>query len=227
MVAALDTVKTRKSGELKSQLNVYQNTKNQEIQKIKGSVFAQGMQNVKFNPNDSIFNHPAITNQSQNVQQAQVQKTNADSTSISLTDTVTKLINNVVQKFESVIDNIKNSIAELSAMTSPQTTGQAVNPKDNMPTDNQGTENKSAQPKDSNKPNVEFGEETVQDKKNDEQIENQDKDKENVNEAKSSSEIDKATMKKVDDQYNQSYQTGTNGIDSIFKRAEEMMASQS
>ena len=227
MVAALDTVKTRKSGELKSQLNVYQNTKTQEIQKIKGSVFAQGMQNVKFNPNDSIFNHPALTNQSQNVQQAQVQKTNADSTSISLTDTVTKLINNVVQKFESVIDNIKNSIAELSAMTSPQTTGQAVNPKDNMPTDNQGTENKSAQPKDSNKPNVEFGEETVQDKKNDEQIENQDKDKENVNEAKSSSEIDKATMKKVDDQYNQSYQTGTNGIDSIFKRAEEMMASQS
>ena len=227
MVAALDTIKTRKSGELKSQLNVYQNTKTQEIQKIKGSVFAQGMQNVKFNPNDSIFNHPALTNQSQNVQQAQVQKTNADSTSISLTDTVTKLINNVVQKFESVIDNIKNSIAELSAMTSPQTTGQAVNPKDNMPTDNQGTENKSAQQKDSNKPNVEFGEETVQDKKNDEQIENQDKDKENVNEAKSSSEIDKATMKKIDDQYNQSYQTGTNGIDSIFKRAEEMMATQS
>ena len=227
MVAALDTIKTRKSGELKSQLNVYQNTKTQEIQKIKGSVFAQGMQNVKFNPNDSIFNHPALTNQSQNVQQAQVQKTNADSTSISLTDTVTKLINNVVQKFESVIDNIKNSIAELSAMTSPQTTGQAVNPKDNMPTDNQGTENKSAQQKDSNKPNVEFGEETVQDKKNDEQIENQDKDKENVNEAQSSSEIDKATMKKIDDQYNQSYQTGTNGIDSIFKRAEEMMATQS
>lgn len=227
MVAALDTIKTRKSGELKSQLNVYQNTKTQEIQKIKGSVFAQGLQNVKFNPNDSIFNHPALTNQSQNVQQAQVQKTNADSTSISLTDTVTKLINNVVQKFESVIDNIKNSIAELSAMTSPQTTGQAVNPKDNMPTDNQGTENKSAQQKDSNKPNVEFGEETVQDKKNDEQIENQDKDKENVNEAQSSSEIDKATMKKIDDQYNQSYQTGTNGIDSIFKKAEEMMATQS
>ena len=95
MVAALDTIKTRKSGELKSQLNVYQNTKTQEIQKIKGSVFAQGMQNVKFNPNDSIFNHPALANQSQNVQQAQVQKTNADSTSVSLADTVTKLINNV------------------------------------------------------------------------------------------------------------------------------------
>ena len=55
-------------------------------------------------------------------------------------------------------------------METPQTTGQAVNPKENMPTDNQGTENKPAQPKDSNRPNVGFGEETVQDKKNDEEI---------------------------------------------------------
>ena len=228
MVAALDTIKTRKSGELKSQLNVYQNTKTQEIQKIKGSVFAQGMQNVKFNPNDSIFNHPALTNQSQNVQQAQVQKTNADSTSISLTDTVTKLINNVVQKFESVIDNIKNSIAELSAITSPQTTGQAVNPKENMPTDNQGTENKPAQPKDSNRPNVGFGEETVTDKsKTDESQEPEKTERKNdVQQAQTSSEIDQATMKKIDEQYNQSYQMGTNGIDSIFKRAEDLMASQ-
>ena len=226
MVAALDTIKTRKSGELKSQLNVYQNTKTQEIQKIKGSVFAQGLQNVKFNPNDSIFNHLALTNQPQNVQQAQVQKTNADSTSISLTDTVTKLINNVVQKFESVIDNIKNSIAELSAMTSPQTSGQAVNPNENMPTDNQGTENKPAQPKDSNRPNVGFGEETVTDKsKTDESQEPEKTERKNdVQQAQTSSEIDQATMKKIDDQYNQSYQMGTNGIDSIFKRAEDLMA---
>ena len=228
MVAALDTIKTRKSGELKSQLNVYQNTKTQEIQKIKGSVFAQGMQNVKFNPNDSIFNHPALANQSQNVQQAQVQKTNADSTSVSLADTVTKLINNVVQKFENVIDNIKNSIAELSAMTSPQTSGQAVNPNENMPTDNQGTENKPAQPKDSNKPNVGFGEETVTDKsKTDESQEPEKAERKNdVQQAQTSSEIDQATMKKIDEQYNQSYQMGTNGIDSIFKRAEDLMASQ-
>lgn len=228
MVAALDTI-NGKSGELKRQLNLYQTDKIQKIQEIKGSVFAQGLQNVKFNPNDSIFNHPALTNQSQNVQQAQVQKTNADSTSISLADTVTKLIDNVVQKFESVIDKIKQSIADVSAMRSPQTSGQAVNPNENMPTDNQGTENKPAQPKDSNRPNVGFGEETVQDKKNDEEIENQDNDKQNVNEAQTSSEIDKAEAKKleaineINKQYIAHYNEGTNGINSIFNRAEDLM----
>ena len=191
-------------------------------------MFAQGLQNVKFNPNDSIFNHPALTNQSQNVQQTQVQKTNADSTSVSLADTVTKLINNVVQKFESVINEIKKDIAGLSAMSSPQTSGQAVTPNENMPTDNQGTENKPAQPKDSNKPNVGFGEETVTDKsKTDESQEPEKAERENdVQQAQTSSEIDQATMKKIDEQYNQSYQMGTNGIDSIFKRAEDLMASQ-
>jgi len=221
MSFAIDSLKTKNPGELKSQLNVYQNTKTQEIQKIKGSVFAQGMQNVQFNPNDSIFNHPALTNQSQSVQQPQVQKTNADSTAMNLMDTVTKLINNVVQKFENVINNIKNSIAETSAIATPQTSGQTVNPQENMPTDNQGTNNKAAQPKDSQRPNVGFGEETIEDKTKEEgSVENETQEN-NITEAQSSSEIDKATMEKI---YAEHYNMGHNGIDSVFKRAEDLMA---
>ena len=39
--------------------------------------------------------------------------------------------------------------------------------------------------------------------------------------AQNSSEIDKATLKEIDKQYNAHYQMGTNNLDSIFKSAND------
>lgn len=228
MVTALDTIKTKKAGQLKTELNNYTTGKAQAIQQIKqNSIFAQNGSNVSFSSNTSIFNDPRLKGgtDSAAAQSNENQKAGADSSSINMSTIMTKVndaINDVVQKFNTVIDNIKNSIAELSAMASPQISGQNVNPNENMPLDNQGTDNKTGS-KDSQKPQVGFGEETIEDKEDKNKIE-KDEDKENINEAKSSSDIDKATLKKIDEQYTKHYQMGTNNIDSIFKSAEDLAA---
>ena len=138
---------------------------------------------------------------------------------------VTAAITSVTQKFNAVMDDIKNSIANLSALSSPQTTGQSVKPEENMPLDNKGSDNKAASGQDRQKPNnVGFGQETV-DNSVTEEKEDKKADKEeresSTQLAQNSSEIDKATLKEIDKQYNAHYQMGTNNLDSIFKSAND------
>lgn len=238
MVASIDSIKTKKANQLNTQLNVYKEGKAQAIQKIKsGSIFNADNQKLNANATDSIFNNPAlkgVSNQAEVAQTNDNQNTVSNATSINLSSVITKannLINNVVQKFEQVIDNIKNSLAELSALNTPQTTGQAVNPQENMPMDNQGSENKAASGQDKQKPNVGFGQETITDKSTTETNEDKKADKNeresNTQLAQNSSEIDKATMKQIEQQYDQHYKMGTNGLDSIFSEIEDMTASAS
>ena len=237
MVAPIDTIKTKKASQLNTQLNVYKEGKTQAIQKIKsGSIFNTDNQKLNANATDSIFNNPAlkgVSNQAAVAQTNDNQNTVSNATSVNLSSIITKtndLINNVVQKFEQAIDNIKNSLAELSALASPQTTGQAVNPQENMPMDNKGSENKAASGQDRQKPNVGFVQETV-DNSVTEEKEDKKADKEeresSTQLAQNASEIDKATIKKIEQQYDQHYQMGTNGIDSIFNEIEDMTTSAS
>ena len=237
MVAPIDTIKTKKASQLNTQLNVYKEGKTQAIQKIKsGSIFNTDNQKLNANAADSIFNNPAlkgVSNQAAVAQTNDNQNTVSNATSVNLSSIITKtndLINNVVQKFEQAIDNIKNSLAELSALASPQTTGQAVNPQENMPMDNKGSENKAASGQDRQKTNVGFGQETV-DNSVTEEKEDKKADKEeresSTQLAQNASEIDKATIKKIEQQYDQHYQMGTNGIDSIFNEIEDMTTSAS
>lgn len=236
MVASIDTIKTKKASQLNTQLNVYKEGKTQAIQKIKsGSIFNTDNQKLNANATDSIFNNPAlkgVSNQAAVAQTNDNQNTVSNATSVNLSSIITKandLINNVVQKFEQAIDNIKNSLAELSALASPQTTGQAVNPQENMPMDNKGSENKAASGQD--RQNVGFGQETVTDKSTTEAKEDKKADKEeresSTQLAQNASEIDKATIKKIEQQYDQHYQMGTNGLDSIFNKIEDMTTSAS
>lgn len=238
MVASIDTIKTKKASQLNTQLNVYKEGKTQAIQKIKsGSIFNTDNQKLNANATDSIFNNPAlkgVSNQAAVAQTNDNQNTVSNATSVNLSSIITKandLINNVVQKFEQAIDNIKNSLAELSALASPQTTGQAVNPQENMPMDNKGSENKAASGQDRQKPNVGFGQETVTDKSTTEAKEDKKADKEeresSTQLAQNASEIDKATIKKIEQQYDQHYQMGANGLDSIFNEIEDMTTSAS
>ena len=237
MVAPIDTIKTKKASQLNTQLNVYKEGKTQAIQKIKsGSIFNTDNQKLNANAADSIFNNPAlkgVSNQAAVAQTNDNQNTVSNATSVNLSSIITKtndLINNVVQKFEQAIDNIKNSLAELSALASPQTTGQAVNPQENMPMDNKGSENKAASGQDRQKTNVGFLQETV-DNSVTEEKEDKKADKEeresSTQLAQNASEIDKATIKKIEQQYDQHYQMGTNGIDSIFNEIEDMTTSAS
>lgn len=238
MVASIDSIKTKKASQLNTQLNVYKEGKTQAIQKIKsGSIFNTDNQKLNANATDSIFNNPAlkgVSNQAAVAQTNDNQNTVSNATSVNLSSIITKandLINNVVQKFEQAIDNIKNSLAELSALASPQTTGQAVNPQGNMPMDNKGSENKAASGQDRQKPNVGFGQETVTDKSTTEAKEDKKADKEeresSTQLAQNASEIDKATIKKIEQQYDQHYQMGANGLDSIFNEIEDMTTSAS
>ena len=237
MVASIDSIKTKKASQLNTQLNVYKEGKTQAIQKIKSSIFNTDNQKLNANATDSIFNNPAlkgVSNQAAVAQTNDNQNTVSNATSVNLSSIITKandLINNVVQKFEQAIDNIKNSLAELSALASPQTTGQAVNPQGNMPMDNKGSENKAASVQDRQKPNVGFGQETVTDKSTTEAKEDKKADKEeresSTQLAQNASEIDKATIKKIEQQYDQHYQMGANGLDSIFNEIEDMTTSAS
>ena len=99
-----------------------------------------------------------------------------------------------------------------------------------MPMDNKGSENKAASGQDRQKPNVGFGQETV-DNSVTEEKEDKKADKEeresSTQLAQNASEIDKATIKKIEQQYDQHYQMGTNGIDSIFNEIEDMTTSAS
>lgn len=235
MAATIDAIKTKKATQLNTQLNVYKEGKTQAIQKIKsGSVFNTDNQKLNANATTSIFDNPAlkgVSNQSAVAQTNDNQNSVANATSINLSSIITKandLINNVVQKFEQAIDNIKNSLAELSAMTAPQTSGQTVNPQENMPTDNKGSDNRAASGQDRQN-NVTTGQETITDStktdKNNEPDKNQRES--NIEQAETSSEITKATLKEIDKQYTNHYQMGTNGLDSIFDQIEDMTASAS
>lgn len=232
MALTIDTIKTQKSSQLKTELNNYSTGKAKAIEKLKNtSIFAMGNEepNVSnMGMNGSIFNNARMNGgtDASAAQSNNNQKATADSSSMNLSTVWTKVndaINNVAQKFEAAIDQIKNSLAELSALASPQTTGQAVNPQENMPTDNQGTQNKAAQPKDNNRPNVGFGEEKVDNKAETENPEKAEREND-VQQAQTGSEIDKATLKEIDKQYTQHYEMGTNNLDSIFSKAEEEMA---
>ena len=114
-------------------------------------------------------------------------------------------LTNAINALQAKIDSLDS---DASAMSTPKATGQSVTPKDNMPTDNQGSENKSANPQDSQKPNVGFGEETVSDKaeakadKDPSKVQQESK----TSEAQTSSELDKATQKEVEKQQDKAQQ---------------------
>ena len=94
-----------------------------------------------------------------------------------------------------------------------------------MPLDNKGSDNKAASGQDRQKPNVGFGQEATVDNSVTEEKEDKKADKEeresSTQLAQNSSEIDKATLKEIDKQYNAHYQMGTNNLDSIFKSAND------
>lgn len=237
MVAAIESVKTKKVGQLKTELQNYSIKRSKTIQSIfdQAKIQAQANGNVNFKSN-SIFDNPQIKGgtDSSAAQGNDTQKAGANSSSMNastIMSKVTAAITSVTQKFNAVMDDIKNSIANLSALSSPQTTGQSVKPEENMPLDNKGSDNKAASGQDRQKPNVGFGQETVTDKSTTEAKEDKKADKEeresSTQLAQNASEIDKATIKKIEQQYDQHYQMGTNGIDSIFNEIEDMTTSAS
>ncbi len=134
------------------------------------SIFSVGVNNssqakaLAMSQNGSIFD---IANTSSlSAQKPDTQKAGADASS--MIATFNNFFNNAQSSFNNVIAMVKDAIqastAEASALTSPQTTGQTVNPEDNIPTDNKGSENKAGNANDSQKPPVGFGEETIEDK---------------------------------------------------------------
>lgn len=231
MVAAIESVKTKKVGQLKTELQNYSIKHSKTIQSIfdQAKIQAQANGNVNFKSN-SIFDNPQIKGgtDSSAAQGNDTQKAGANSSSMNastIMSKVTSVITSVTQKFNAVMDDIKNSIANLSALSSPQTTGQSVKPEENMPLDNKGSDNKAASGQDRQKPNVGFGQEATVDNSITEEKEDKKADKEeresSTQLAQNSSEIDKATLKEIDKQYNAHYQMGTNNLDSIFKSAND------
>ena len=230
MVAAIESVKTKKVGQLKTELQNYSIKRSKTIQSIfeQAKIQAQANGNVNFKSN-SIFDNPQIKGgtDSSAAQGNDTQKAGSNSSSMNastIMSKVTSTITSITQKFNAVMDDIKNSIANLSALSSPQTTGQSVKPEENMPLDNKGYDNKAAGGQDRQKPNVGFGQETV-DNSVTEEKEDKKADKEeresSTQLAQNSSEIDKATLKEIDKQYNAHYQMGTNNLDSVFKSAND------
>lgn len=137
------------------------------------SIFSVGIKNssqakaLAMSQNGSIFDiAKAADTQSSAAQTGTTQKAGADASS--MLATFNNLFNSAQNSFNSVINMVKDAIqastAEASALSGPQTSGQTVNPEDNIPTDNKGGEKKAATPEDSQKPQVGFGEETVEDK---------------------------------------------------------------
>lgn len=229
MVAAIESVKTKKVGQLKTELQNYSIKRSKTIQSIfdQAKIQAQANGNVNFKSN-SIFDNPQIKGgtDSSAAQGNDTQKAGANSSSMNastIMSKVTSVITSVTQKFNAVMDDIKNSIANLSALSSPQTTGQSVKPEENMPLDNKGSDNKAAGGQDRQKPNVGFGEtvdNTITEEKEDKKADKEERES-STQLAQNSSEIDKATLKEIDKQYNAHYQMGTNNLDSIFKSAND------
>lgn len=139
--------------------------------------------------------------QSSSAQSGTMQKTGADASSMSVS--FMSLVDSAKSSFESVINAIKDltqtASAEASALASTPTSGQTVNPEDNMPTDNKGSEEKAANPSDSQKPNVGFGEETVSNKPEN-STEEETEVKTEDEEPKTMSEIDQQTVKQNEEQ---------------------------
>ncbi len=137
------------------------------------SIFSVGRSNatqakaLAMSQNGSIFDiAKASDTQSSAAQTGTTQKAGADASS--MLATFNNLFNTAQSSFNNVISMVKDAIqastAEASALSGPQTSGQTVNPEDNIPTDNKGSENKAGNASDSQKPQVGFGEETVEDK---------------------------------------------------------------
>ena len=137
------------------------------------SIFSVGVQNASqakalaMSQNGSIFDiAKAADTQSSAAQTGTTQKAGADASS--MLASFNNIFNTAQNSFNSVINMVKDAIqastAEASALASPQTSGQTVKPEDNMPADNQGTEKKAAKGPEEQRPQVGFGEETVEDK---------------------------------------------------------------
>ena len=137
------------------------------------SIFSVGNSNTRqakalaMSQNGSIFDiAKAGDTSSLSAQKPETQKIGADASSI--VGSFNNFVNSAQNSFNNVINMIKDAIqassAESSALSSPQTSGQAVKPEDNMPADNQGSEKKAAKGADEQKPQVGFGEEKVEDK---------------------------------------------------------------
>lgn len=144
---------------------------------------------------------------------------------------IVKTANDAVNFFTNAIKTLEaklNSItgADASALASKPTSGNNVKPQDNMQTDNQGAKKDSTQPKDSQKPNVTFGEEKVADntdnKTTDTTKTNKKENTKNTDEAKSSSELDKAAIKEEQKQY----ETAQKKLDTEAQRIEQAMSQQ-
>ncbi len=132
-----------------------------------GSTNAMQAKSLAMSQNGSIFDiAKAADTQSSAAQTGTTQKAGADASS--MVATFNNLFNTAQNSFNNVINMVKDAIqastAEASALSSPQTSGQAVKPEDNMPADNQGSEKKAAKGADEQKPQVGFGEETIEDK---------------------------------------------------------------
>ncbi len=137
------------------------------------SIFSVGVNNssqakaLAMSQNGSIFDiAKAADTDSLAAQNSNNKKSGSDASSMVVT--FNNLFNTAQNSFNNVINMVKDAIqastAEASALSGPQTSGQTINPEDNIPTDNKGSEKKAATPEDSQKPQVGFGEETVEDK---------------------------------------------------------------
>ncbi len=145
------------------------------------------------------------------------QTTMANSTT-SFLEAAAQIKNNAVNALTTAINALQSQLnslnADTSALTSPQTSGQSSKPEENMPLDNQGTDNKAGNTKDSQRPQVGFGEETVEDKsktegaKENEGTKNPDKAEreESTQQAQTSSELDKAAQKESQKQLQEAQQ---------------------
>ncbi len=155
----------------------------------------------------SIFN---VSEPGQDVAKASqnnnTQNTMANSTS-SFLEAAAQIKNNAISALTTAINSLQNQLnslnADTSALASPQTSGQSSKPEENMPLDNQGTDNKAGNTKDSQRPQVGFGEETIEDKSKTEGTEeNKEPEKtqreENTQQAQTSSELDKAAQKETE-----------------------------
>lgn len=155
----------------------------------------------------SIFN---VSEPGQDVAKASqnnnTQNTMANSTS-SFLEAATQIKNNAISALTTAINSLQSQLnslnADTSALASPQTSGQSSKPEENMPLDNQGTDNKAGNTKDSQRPQVGFGEETIEDKSKTEGTEeNKEPEKaqreENTQQAQTSSELDKAAQKETE-----------------------------
>ena len=158
----------------------------------------------------SIFN---VSEPGQDVAKASqnnnTQNTMSASTS-SFLEAATQIKNNAISALTTAINSLQSQLnslnADTSALASPQTSGQSSKPEENMPLDNQGTDNKAGNTKDSQRPQVGFGEETVEDKSKTEETKEKEEAKnpekaereESTQQAQTSTELDKAAQKETD-----------------------------